>query len=310
LTHVHVSESAMSLQRALRSGAFAISIELPAVAETAVLLDLAEPLRGFADSVQVVEGPANRPHLTPLVAAAALKEAGFAPGLHLSCRDRNRVALQGDLIGAANLGIETLLITRGNRLRATARSQGEGVFDMGATDLIAAARALADTETPQRFGLERAPDFFVGAAITAFDPAPDWYPRAPLAKVTAGAQFLLTQPCFDVDLLKRYVKRLVAANVPRRAHLMATLAVLPSIEIARKLRDTVRGTLIPETVMQRLKDASDPQRAGVEICARMLREIAAIPGISGAHLMMAGETAAIRDAVDLSGVRSLNATPV
>jgi methylenetetrahydrofolate reductase (NADPH) len=299
----------MSLQRTIRSGAFAISVELPAVAETGVLLDLARPLHGFADSVQVAEGPATRPHLAPLIAAAALKEAGFAPGLHLSCRDRNRVALQGDLIGAANLGIETLLITRGNRLRATAHSRGDGVFDMGATDLIAAARALADTETPQRFGLERAPDFFVGAAITAFDPAPDWYPRAPLAKVTAGAQFLLSQPCFDVALLRRYVKHLVAANLPRRAHLMATLAVLPSIEIARRLRDTVRGTLIPEPVMQRLKEANDPQRAGVELCAEMLTEIAAIPGISGVHLMMAGETALIREAVAASGVRPVNAAP-
>ena len=299
----------MSLQRKIRAGTFAISVELPAVADTVVLLDLAAPLRGFADSVQVAEGPANRPHLAPLVAAAALKEAGLPPGLHLSCRDRNRVALQGDLIGAANLGIETLLITRGNRLRPTARSQGEGVFDMGATDLIAAARALADTETPQRFGLQRAPDFFVGAAVTAFDPAPDWYPRAPLAKASAGAQFLVTQPCFDVELLRRYVKRLVAVNVPRRAHLMATLAVLPSLEIARKLRDTVRGTLIPDTVMQRLKDASDPQRTGVEICAEMLQQIAAIPGISGVHLMMAGETALIRAAVEASGVRSLSGAP-
>ena len=295
----------MSLRSAIHHGVFAVSTELPAVADAAVLTELAAPLDGCVDSIQVAEGPASRPHLSPLIAAASLKGAGFDPALHLSCRDRNRVALQGDLIGAANLGIETLLITRGNRMRTTAHSQGEGVFDIGATDLIAAARAMADTETPQRFGLNRAPDFFVGGAITVFDPASGWHPRAPLAKLDAGAQFLVSQPCFDLPLLRRYMKSLVGAGVPRRAHLIATLAVLPSVEIARRIRDTVRGTVIPEDVMQRLKDATDAERTGVEICAEMLRELATIPGMSGVHLMAAGDTALIREAVEASGIRAI-----
>ncbi|HSN73294.1 MAG TPA: methylenetetrahydrofolate reductase [Steroidobacteraceae bacterium] len=299
----------MSLRDALRAGRFAVTTELPAVADGTVLLDLAAPLRGLVDAIQVAEGPASRPHLAPLVAAATLQGAGFHPALHLSCRDRNRVALQADLIGAANLGIETLLITRGNRMRPNARSQGEGVFEMGATDLIAAARALADSETPQRFGLARAPEFFIGGALTVFDPAPGWYPRSPLTKLEAGAQYLVGQPCFDMAILRRYMKALVAAGVPRRAHVVATLAVLPSLEIARRMRDTVRGMLIPEDVMGRLKAASDGERTGVDLCAEMLAEIATMPGLGGVHLLAAGDTSLIRAAVESSRVRAISAPP-
>jgi methylenetetrahydrofolate reductase (NADH) len=299
----------MTLRAAIHAGRFVLTTELPAVADAARLLDFAAPFADLVDALEVAEGPASRPHLSPLIAAATLRQAGHDPLLHLTCRDRNRVALQGDLLGAANLGIESLLITRGTHLRTAPESRGEGVFDMGATDLIAAARALADTESPRRFGVAQAPNFFVGGAIRVFDPVADWQPNAPLAKIRAGAQFLLTQPCLDVVVVRRYMDRLVGAGLTRKAHVIVTVPVLSSIEMARRLRDNVRGVLLPEEGMRRLRQSSDPGRTGVELCAEALRELAAIPGVSGAHLATAGEHALARAAIADSGVRSVRREP-
>jgi methylenetetrahydrofolate reductase (NADPH) len=299
----------MPLRSTIYSGGFGLVAELPAVADAKVLLDAAAPLAGWVDSIHVGEGPANRPHLSPLIAAGTLLRAGYDPLLQLTCRDRNRVALQGDLLGAANLGVETLLITRGNRMRTAMQSPGEGVFELGATDLITAARAIADTESPRQFGVQQAPDFFVGGAVMVFDAANDWYPRAPLAKIDAGAQFLLSQPCFDIAILRRYMDRLVAAGIPRRAHLLVSIAALPSIDVARRMRDSLRGVRIPDAIMQRLKEATDPEAVGVEICAELLQALTAVPGVSGAHLMSAGSPALTRAAIEASGVRKVRPEP-
>lgn len=297
------TSTSTGLREALRYTQFAFTAELTPVANKEALLRQADPLRGYVDAIQVGEGPPERPHFAPLIGAATLLEAGFEPLLHMSCRDRNRVALHGDLLGAANLGISSLLITRGTRIRQSRRSKGMAVFDLGATDLIAAARTLRDTESPSHYGLAQAPDFFIGAATTVFDAAANWQPRALATKVDAGAQFLQSQLCFDMSVLRRYAQHLVGSRLTHRAYLMISLAPLPSAEVARQLRETLRGTLIPDGVIRRLQQATDPERTGVEICAEMLQEMAAMPGVSGAHLVSTGEPELIRAAIASSGVR-------
>jgi 5,10-methylenetetrahydrofolate reductase len=230
-------------------------------------------------------------------------EAGFDPLLHMSCRDRNRVALHGELLGAANLGISSLLITRGSRLRSGRRSRGVAVFDIGATDLIATARILRETESPSQYGLTRASDFFIGDAATVFNAVANWQPRALTTKLDAGAQFLQSQLCFDLPVLRRYMQHLVGSRLTHRAYVVISLAPLQSAEMARQLRETLRGTLIPDDVIRRLQQARDAERTGVDICAELLQEMAEIPGVSGAHLVSTGEPEAIRAAIAASGLR-------
>jgi len=297
------TSSLTGLRDTLRNTPFAITAELTPVASKEALLRQAEPLRGWVNAIQVGEGPPERPHFAPLIAAATLLEAGFDPLLHMSCRDRNRVALHGDLLGAANLGISSLLVTRGSRLRQGRRSSGAAVFDIGATDLIATARTLRDTESPSKYGLARAPEFFIGAAATVFSATANWQPRALATKLDAGAQFLQSQLCFDMPVLRRYVQHLVGSRLTHRAYVMISLAPLPSAEAARQLRETLRGTLIPDEVIRRLQQAGDPESTGVEICAELLQELAATPGVSGAHLVSTGEPELIRAAIAASGLR-------
>lgn len=300
----------MSLRQAIRTRAFALTAELTPLADSDELVQRALRLGSCVDAIQVPDNPGGRAHLPALVAAAALRQAGIDPVLHMSGRDRNRVALQSDLLGAASLGITSLLLLRGKRPPAGLPSPGKAVFEVDATELIASARALADGQAPFGQGLPRAPDFFIGAAAAVFDPVTNWRPQALVAKLDAGAQFVQTQPCMDMAVLRRYVKRLVAAQLLHRAHLLIGLAVLPSAAAARQLRDSARGALVPDAIIQRLEQAREPEQAGVEICAELLQELAEIPGVSGAALVSMSSPEAMGAAIHASGLRRENAAPL
>jgi methylenetetrahydrofolate reductase (NADPH) len=293
----------MSLREAIRSSAFTVTAELTPCADAVRLVQQARRLAGWVDAVQVTDNPAGRVHMSALVAAGLLRQAGIDPVLHMTCRDRNRVALYSDLIGAGSLGISSLLIMRGNELPGRSRGAVKGVFDLGATQLIAAARALRDQEGAAALGSAVPVDFFLGAIATVFNPKSGWSPRTLVAKLDAGAQFVQTQLCFDMNALRRYMKRLVAAQLPRRAHVLVGLAPLPSAAIARWLRDNLKGSLMPEAVIRRIEQARDPEQAGVEICAELLQELREIPGVSGANLLTPANLELIPAAIRAAGLR-------
>jgi methylenetetrahydrofolate reductase (NADPH) len=294
----------MGLREAIGTSAFTLTAELTPCADAARLVEQARRLAGWVDAVQVTDNPGGRVHMSALVAAGLLRQAGIDPVLHMNCRDRNRVALYSDLIGAAGLGISSLLIMRGNEMPPRRRtSTVNGVFDLGATQLIAAARAMRDDEGAATLGAARPADFFLGAIARVFAPKATWEPRTLLTKVDAGARFVQTQLCFDMKVLRRYMARLVAAQLPRRAHVLVGLAPLPSADTARWLRDHVKGPLVPDAVIQRIEQARDPEAAGVEICAELLQEAAEIPGISGANLLTPANLEVIPAAIRAAGLR-------
>jgi methylenetetrahydrofolate reductase (NADPH) len=294
----------MGLREAIRTRAFALTAELTPPADLGQFVVEARRIGDCVDAVEVPDNPGGQPHLPALVAAAALREAGIDPVLHLAGRDRNRVALQSELLGAAALGIPSLLLMRGRRPPAGLPSPGKAVLEVDATELIASARALADGQAPFGQGLTKRPDFFIGATATVFEPVANWQPHALIAKLNAGAQFVRTQVCMDAAILRRYMKRLVAAQLMHRAHVLVGLAVLPSAGMAARLREGPRGALIPDEALQRLADARDPEATGAQICAELLTEFADIPGVSGAALVPFGGAEAIRVAVAASGLRA------
>lgn len=293
----------MSLREAIRNSAFTLTAELTPCADATRLVQQARRLAGSVDALQVTDNPAGRVHMSALVAAGLLRQAGMDPVLHMSCRDRNRIALYSDLIGAAGLGISSLLIMRGNELPARSRGAVKGVFDLGATQLIAAARTLRDEQGAAALGSAVPVDFFLGAIATVFNPRSGWSPRTLVAKLDAGAQFVQTQLCFDMNALRRYMKRLVGAQLPRRAHVLVGLAPLPSAAIARWLRDHLKGSLMPEAVIRRIEQARDPEQTGVEICAELLQEVREIPGVSGANLLIPANLELVPAAIRAAGLR-------
>jgi methylenetetrahydrofolate reductase (NADPH) len=210
--------------------------------------------------------------------------------MHMNCRDRNRVALIADLLGAKALGVSSLLVMRGKQVQAGV--EVKQVYDWGAKKLIAAANSMEDA------------DFLIGSIATVFKPDRDWKPEQLPTKADAGVRFVQTQICFNIDLLRHYMARLVAERITQRVNVIVGLAPLPSADIAQSLGKNLRGAVVPAKVVKRLRQAPDPEREGIELCAELLNEMADIPGVSGANLMCFGDTAAVADAIRLSGVRS------
>ena len=148
------------------------------------------------------------------------------------------------------------------------------------------------------------PDFLIGANAEMFKPEADWEPKNLIRKCDAGANFVQLQICFDMNVARRYMARIVAAKLTHRASFIMGLSPLPSAEAARWIRENVKGALVPDAIVSRLERASDPESEGVDICAALLREAATIPGVSGANLLTLGNLETIPAAVAASGLRS------
>ena len=293
----------IGLQAALREPPLALTAELAPVSDPAELLARARRLQRHVDAIHVTQNPGLRALGSPLLAAQALREAGLPPVLHLNCRDRNRIALQGDLLGAATAGITALLLTRNVPMRVGRVARKHAVFDIGPRRLIATARRIRDSDEPAKYGLARAPDFFIGATATVFEAAAAWKPKSLLAKLDAGAHWVQTQLCMDLPMLRGYMSQFVAARLTHRAHIVVTVAPLLSVEAARRLRTNMRRAVIPEALLQRLEQARDAEQAGVEICAEMLRGLAEVPGVAGAHILAPGDPELVCAVIDASGLR-------
>ena len=260
-------------------------------------------LHPWVDAIQLTDNQRGRVHASALAVAAMLLQQGIDPVLHVTCRNRNRIALESDLLGAAAIGVTSLVVMRGSNRGAGPRASVKPIFDTGATELIAVARAMSDGRVPSGKPLNPAPDFLIGAVGTVFSPEEDWKPRGLTAKLDAGARFLQTQPCFDVPALRSYLNRLVTERLTWKFQVIVGLACLPSVTAARWVSDIAGGALIPEETIRRLDQAQDPEQEGVAICAELLQELMEIPGVAGVNLTPLGNPDAVAEAVKLSGIR-------
>ncbi len=290
---------------ALAAGRFVITAELvpPVSTDPDDVLARALPLKGLATAVNVTDGAGARAHLSSLVAARILLENGVEPILQMTCRDRNRLALQGDLLGALASGLRNLLVLSGDDPKAGNQPETKPVFDLDSRALLALARRISRERTlPPDQPIKGPTALFLGAADLPVDPPPGWVPSGLLAKAEAGARFVQTQFCLDLGLVRRWAVRLAEHGLTERVSLLVGLAPIPSARSARWMCEKLFGTIIPDAVIARLEQAADPRREGVKICAELLQELATIPGIAGAHLMAPQNPAAIPEAIAASGL--------
>lgn len=287
---------ATRLEERLRGGAFVITAEVtpPLSCDRDDLLYKALPLRGLVDAVNVTDGAAARAAMSPLVAAIALQEAGIEPILQLTCRDRNRIALQGDLVGAAAYGIGNLLLLTGDDPKAGDQPDTKPVFDVDSATLTEMARRMRDAhELPTGRKIGGSPNFFLGGADAPIDPKSDWRPDKLAAKLRSGTEFVQTQFCMDLDILRRYLARLREAGLLPGLAILVGLAPLRSAKSARWMRDNLFGTIIPEALIARLEDAADPIGEGQRIGAELIAELGTIEGVAGVHVMAPNNEAAV-----------------
>jgi methylenetetrahydrofolate reductase (NADPH) len=290
----------MTLQEKLAAGRFVITAEVtpPASAARGDFLAKALPLRDVADAVNVTDGAGARPHLAAVTAAAMLVEAGIEPILQFTCRDRNRIALQSDLIAAAASGVRNLLMLRGDDPSAGDQPDAKPVFDLDPRQLLETARNLRDTgELPSGRKIGGRADFFLGGADNPIDPPPGWEPKSLAGKLAAGAQFVQTQFCMDAGVVRRYVARLAEHGIAGKAALIIGVVPLRSVKSARWIKEKLYGAIIPDALIARLEGVGDPAAEGRRICLDLVRELADIPQVAGAHVMAPNNEAAVPDVI-------------
>jgi methylenetetrahydrofolate reductase (NADPH) len=280
--------SSVALERRLRAGEFVITAEItpPLSADPQALLDLALPLRGVADAVNLTDGASARAHLDVLTAAAILARAGVEPVMQLTCRDRNRIALQSMLVGAAAQGVRNVMVLRGDNPQAGDQPDAKPVFDLDSNTLLATAAAIRDRgQLPHGRVVGGKAEYFLGAADTPIDPPADWKPEALQRKLLAGAQFVQTQFCLDPGIVRRYIARLREHGLGGQLFMLIGLAPLASARSARWIREHLYGSIIPDALIDRLEAAAEPKLEGRRICVELMQQMQQIEGVAGVHLM-------------------------
>jgi methylenetetrahydrofolate reductase (NADPH) len=290
----HNQGTVATLQEKLKSGRFVITAEItpPASSDPAELLAKAAPFKGLADAVNVTDGAGARAHLGAVTAAGLLLQNGIEPILQFTCRDRNRIALQSDLMAAAALGVQNLLMLKGDDPKQGDQPDAKPVFDLDTVGLTQMAVALRDKgELPNGRKVSGKMNFFIGAADAPIDPPVGWEPKSLKGKIAVGSEFAQTQFCMDVAVVRRYLTRLAEHGV--KLPMLIGISPLRSAKSARWMREKLFGTIISDAIVDRMDKAADPAADGQKICFELLEELAGIPGVAGAHLMAPGNEPAI-----------------
>jgi len=298
------SDERSAFARRLAGGRFTITAELvpPVSSDPADVLARAMPLKGLATAVNVTDGAGARAHLSSLVAAQILSAHGIEPILQMTCRDRNRIALASDLLGALALGLRNVLIISGDHPKAGDQPAAKPVFDLDSKGLLELAQRISgERRLPSGTPVRGPTQLFLGAAALPIDPPADWSPADLVAKADSGARFVQTQFCMDMAVVRRWIGRLHALGLTRRLKILIGIAPLASARSARWMRARLFGTIIPDHLIERLDKADDPRREGVRICVELLHELQEIPGVAGAHVMAPQNPSAIPEAIAAFG---------
>ncbi len=254
----------------------------------------------------MTDGASARVHMSALATAAIMAREGIEPVLQMTTRDRNRLALQGDTLGAAALGIHNFLCLTGDKMRAGDQPDAAEVFEIDSGELMRQLRDMRDFgKFPSGRVIDPPPALFLGAAEIPAEPGKNWPAARLQAKIDNGAQFFQTQYCFDLDKVRRYCRALVDGGFTEQAYFLIGIGPLASARSARWMNANLFGVEVPENIISRLEGAKDEKAEGRAICAELLQGFAEIEGCAGAHLMAPRQEAACARVIAESGLLAL-----
>ena len=295
------------LHRLLLEGEFVVTAELATTdsASPEPVRELAGALRGKVDAVNCTDNSAAHPHLAPMAAAHIVADAGVEPIMQFACRDRNRLGLQADLLGAAALGVRNVVCMTGDDVTAGDHPEAKPIYDIDSVHLLRIARSMRDDGTYlSGRRLAEAPTFLIGAVENPFAPPLDFRPMRLGKKIEAGAEFIQTQICFNVDKLRLFMARAGDLGLLDHVWVLAGIFIPRSAKGTWYLRDMVPGIDVPDWVVGRM-DGTPPERQrdeGITIALELVDAVRTIPGISGVHLMTIRNEDAIVRVVERAGL--------
>ena len=293
-------------ERVLRAGQFAVTTELapPDSADPQEVFARARIFDGYVDAINATDGSGAHCHMSSLAVCALLTRIGYAPVMQISCRDRNRIAIQGDILGGAAMGVCNLLCLSGDGVQSGDHPQAKPVFDLDAVTLLETARTLRDEH---RFlsgrKITAAPRVFLGAAENPFAAPLEFRAQRVAKKVAAGAQFIQTQYCYDMPMLREFMRRLEDLGLLGKVFVLVGVGPLRAATTAEWMRKNVPGLHIPDAIIKRLAGAGpDAQREGRALCVELIQEVREMRGVSGVHIMAYRQEQSVGEIVERSGV--------
>jgi methylenetetrahydrofolate reductase (NADPH) len=297
------------LEARLRAGRFVVTAEMQTTdsADPDAVRRLAAPLVGRVDAANCTDSSAAHPHLSSLAAGHLIAQAGLEPIVQLTCRDRNRIALQADLLGAAALGAPNVLLLTGDDASAGDHPETRPIFDIDSTHLLGIARRMRD-EGKYLSGraLTGPPSFFIGAVENPFAPPYDFRPTRLAKKAEAGAEFVQTQICFNVPRLREFMARARDLGVLERLFVIVSVYIARSAKTLGHLRDVVPGIDVPDDILTRIGRGTKEQQAaaGEALALETVAALREIEGVSGVHLISIHGQEAILRVIEKAGLRT------
>ncbi len=292
-------------ERVLRAGKFAVTTELapPDSANPAQVYERASIFDGCVDAINATDGSGAHCHMSSIAVCGLLTRAGYSPIMQISCRDRNRIAIQGEILGASAMGVSNLLCLTGDGVQAGDHPQAKPVFDLDCMSLLEIGRTMRDEGIFQSGRkLDHSPPVFLGAAANPFAPPHDWRPLRLAKKIAAGAQFVQTQYCYDIELLQNYMRRVRELGLHEQVYILVGVGPLASARTAQWIRANVPGVHIPDSVIDRLSGAQDQRAEGISLCVELIQQIREIEGVHGCHIMAYRQEHAVPEIVRRSGI--------
>lgn len=282
--------SGSRLERVLRSGRFAITAELnpPDSADPQAVYDAALVLAEVADAVNATDASGGNVHMSSVAICALLTRAGYEPVLQIACRDRNRIAIQGDILGAAAMGVKNILCLTGDDVSNGDQPQAKRVFDLDSIRLLRTATIMRDKGMfLSGRKLEVKPRVFLGAASNPFVQPYDWRPQRLEKKIEAGADFIQTQYCYDLPRFRQFMQKVRDMGLHEQTFILVGVGPLRSAKGAEFMRTRVPGVIIPDEIVDRLAKTPKEKQAeeGKRICIEIIEQVREIEGVAGVHVM-------------------------
>ena len=275
-----------SLHKKLHSGSFVFTAETtpPDASNKEVLLEKIKSLKDVADAVNVTDSPGAKVHMSALTAAIILAQNGIDPILQLTVRDRNRLALQGDLVGASALGVHNILCLSGDDPKGGDQPETKPVYDINSLTLVATAEMMrTEKKFPSGRVIDPAPKLFIGGAEVPSKGLPDT--TKIFNKINSGINFFQTQYVFEVNKLKEYMKVLEESGILERTYFLIGLGPFASAKSAKWMNDNLFGVDVPDQIVKRLEQAKDQKEESKKICLELIQIFREIKGVKGIHLM-------------------------
>lgn len=280
-----------NLEKILESGRFAVTAEAgpPKSASAAVVQKKGELLRSCCDAVNITDNQTAIVRMSSIAGCIILKQQGIEPVMQMVCRDRNRIAIQSDILGAVALGIGNVLCITGDHQKFGNHPTAKGVFDIDSIQLVQTLKNMRD-EKKFINGEEIAGEvpLFIGAAANPYADPFDFRVTRLAKKVKAGADFIQTQAVYDVKKFAKWMEAVTERGLDKKTHILAGVIPIRSAGMARYMRDYVSGIYMPNEIVTRMEQAQNAKEEGVRVVLEIIEQLKEIPGVHGIHIMAVG----------------------